>query len=459
MQQQFLTRLRDIPLRWRLTAWYVFLLSLILAGFSAFIYFNMSLSLQRELDAVLMSQGEQVSSSLDAENGQLRLDPTLPLLPGTYIGLYDAGGKILSTNMPANPLTRLQVKSFPVNQPRTVEAQGNEWRVLLVPVKEQGQQLAWLAVARSEEEAEAPLNKLLLFILIAIPLTLVVAAGGGIFLARRALKPIDRIAAKARQISATDLSRRLDLPHGNDEVGHLVATLDEMLDRLDRAFQRQRQFTADASHELRTPLAVIRSQAEAVLNRQHSPEEYRQALAIIRDQAAWMGNLVAKLLLLARSDDRMEQLEMEPLDLGELVEGVTAEWQGIAAAKGLRLKKIIKENVVVRGDQTRLTQLLANLVDNAIKYTPAGEVVVSLERRGRQALLKVQDTGAGIPPEHLPHIFERFYRVDKARSRSEGGFGLGLSICEWIARAHGGKIEVESTVGQGTTFKVRLPAV
>ncbi len=355
----------------------------------------------------------------------LRLDPNLPLLPGTYYGLYNAGGKVLSTNMPGDLAAGFRVKGFAAARPATVAIKGTEWRVLLVPVREEGQQLYWVLVARLLEEAEEPLNRLLLFILIAIPMTLLVAAGGGIFLTRRALRPIDRIAAKARQISATDLSRRLDLPHGNDEVGHLVATLDEMLDRLDRAFQRQRQFTADASHEFRTPLAVIRSQAEAALQRQHSPEEYRRALEIIRDQAEWMGNLVAKLLLLARSDDRREQMEMEPLDLGELVEGVAAEFQGMAAEKGLRLKKIIKEKVVVRGDQTRLTQLLANLVDNAIKYTPEGEVVVSLERRGRQALLQVQDTGVGIPAEHLAHIFERFYRVDKARSRAEGGVRPG----------------------------------
>lgn len=458
MRQKFSTWLRGIPLRWRLTAWYVFLLALILAGFSAFIYFNMSLSLKQGLDSLLFSQGEQVLSSLDNENGRLRLDPELPLLPGTYFGIYDAGGKVLDTNMPGDLAAGFQVKGFTAMQPTTVEIKGVEWRVLLAPVKEKGQQPYWILVVRPVEEAEGPLDRLLLFILIAIPMTLVMAAGGGIFLARRALQPIDEIAAKARQISATDLSRRLDLPHGNDEVGHLVATLDEMLDRLDRAFQRQRQFTADASHELRTPLAVIRSEAEAALKRPHSPEEYRQALKVIRDQAIWMGNLVAKLLILARSNDQQEQLEREILNLADLVEGVTAEFQGMAEAKGLELVKVIKENVNIYGDQTRLTQLLANLLDNAIKYTPAGKVVVSLERLGKWALLVIKDTGVGIPPEHLPHIFERFYRVDKARSRAEGGFGLGLSICEWIVRAHNGKIEVESSVGQGTTFKVWLPA-
>ena len=459
MRQRFAKRLRSIPLRWRLTAWYIFLLALILAGFSAFIFFNLSRNLHHELDAVLFSQGEQVLSSLDAENGKLRLDLTLPLLPGTYISLYDANGKLLDTNMPATLVANLPVKGLVASQPETVRAQGGEWRVLLVPVKEQGHHPAWLQVVRSREEIEDPLDRLLLLILIAIPLTLTVAAGGGIFLARRALTPIDQIAARARRISATDLSQRLELPHSNDEVGHLAATLDEMLDRLDRTFQRQKQFTADASHELRTPLAVIRSQAEGVLNRKHSRDEYRQALEIIRDQTEWMGNLVAKLLILARSDDGREQLELESLNLAELGEGVAAEFQGLAASKGLQLITTIKDPLMILGDQTRLTQLLANLVANAIKYTPAGQIIISLERTGKWILLRVKDTGVGIPAEHLPHIFERFYRVDKARSRLEGGFGLGLSICDWIVRAHGGKIEVESTVGQGTTFKVWLPAL
>lgn len=459
LEQGFRKWRRGISLRWRLTAWYVFLLTLILTGFCAFIYLNLSRGLRYELDAVLVSQAEQALSSLDAENGELRLEPTLPFLSGTYISFYDAGGKLLYTNMPATLAARLPVGGLPDGQPVTLRAQGSKWRVLQMPVKEQGQPLALLQVARSQEEIEGPLERLLLLIFCAIPLTLGIAVGGGIFLARRALTPIDQIAAEARQISATDLSRRLGLPHGDDEVGHLVTTLDDMLDRLDRVFQRQRQFTSDASHELRTPLAVIRSQAESVLQRKHSPDEYRQTLETIRDQAERMGNLIAKLLILARSDDGREQLELESLNLSDLVEGVAAEFQGPAAAKGLRLTTEIAQQQAVRGDQTRLTQLLANLVDNAIKYTPAGEVIISLERAGKWALLKVRDTGVGIPAEHLPHIFERFYRIDEARSSSEGGVGLGLSICEWIVRAHGGRIRVESAAGRGSTFKVWLPAL
>lgn len=318
--------------------------------------------------------------------------------------------------------------------------------------------IGWLQVTRSQDDARAPLATLLLQILTAIPLTLAIAAGGGLFLARRALTPIEQIVCRARQISTTDLSQRLGPPNYNDEVGHLVTTLDEMLERLSQAFKRQQQFTGDASHELRTPLAVIRSQAETALSCARAPDEYRRALVSIRDQAEWMSDLVSKLLFMARSDDGREQLTLETLNLADLVEGVASEFRKPAEDKGLRLTTSIEDTVAVKGDQTRLTQLLTNLVDNAIKYTPAGRVSIGLERRGRWAVVKIEDTGIGIPPEHLPHVFERFYRVDKARSRSEGSFGLGLSISDWIARSHGGRIDVQSLVGTGTTFSVYLPA-
>ncbi|HHW41345.1 MAG TPA: HAMP domain-containing histidine kinase [Syntrophomonadaceae bacterium] len=455
MWHKLTTCSKNISLRWQLTVWYVVLMAFTLAVFSTFIYCNFSLSLRHELDTLLFFQGEQILSSVEAENGNLRVEPDLPILPGTYFSLFDATGKIVDTNMPAALAADLPVKNFVVNQPETVKAQNNEWRVLLVAKR--GESHARLEIVRSREEIERPLKRLLVLLLITLPLSLVVAAGGGIFLARRALNPIDQIVAKARHISATDLSQRLGLPHSNDEIGRLVTTLDDMLDRLNRAFQRQQQFTADASHELRTPLTVIRSQAETALNKEHTPEEYRQTLRIICKQTEWMGDLVAKLLILARGDSGREQLVLEPVNLADLVEGVTEEFQATAAAKGITLTAHVKDAVSIWGDQTWLTQLLANLVENAIKFTRKGRIDVGLKIKNKWALLWVSDTGVGIPPEHLNHIFERFYRVDKSRSRAEGGFGLGLSICEWVVRSHGGKIKVESQVGRGTTFKVWLP--
>jgi len=306
-------------------------------------------------------------------------------------------------------------------------------------------------VACPQGEIKARLRGFLFLLGLAVPGTLFVAAGGGLFLARRALEPIDRISARARFLSATDLSQRLGLLHGKDEVGRLVATLDGMLERLEEAFERQRQFTADASHELRTPLALIRSRAEEALARNPSPEEYREVLQSIVLYSERMGEILGKLLFLARLDSR-GKVEGEVLSLRELLEGVAEEYQEKAQARGLVLLTDFRDEALVWGDQTCLAQLFVNLLDNAVKYTEQGYIKVGLEREGNWAVVRVEDTGPGIPPQHLPHIFERFYRVDKARDRERGGAGLGLAIAATIARAHGGTIQALSSLGQGSTF-------
>jgi heavy metal sensor kinase len=248
------------------------------------------------------------------------------------------------------------------------------------------------------------------------------------------------------------------VPVTPDEVGRLAATFNRMLDRLERSFARQRQFTADASHELRTPLAMLTSEAELALSRERTADEYRQALSSVRSDADRMTRLVNELLLLARAEAGQEQLELEPLALDELAADVVEAMQPLAETRGVRLERGCLEAVRVRGDQSRLTQLLVNLVDNGLKYTPAGgRVTVSVGPEDGQAVLRVADNGPGIAAEHLPHLFERFYRVDKARSRAAGGTGLGLAISRWIVEAHGGQVSVASQTGAGTTFTVQLP--
>jgi heavy metal sensor kinase len=272
------------------------------------------------------------------------------------------------------------------------------------------------------------------------------------------LGPIDRITRAASAIGAEDLSRRLNFEGSRDEVGRLAATFDSMLDRLDRAFRRQRQFTADASHELRTPLTILSSQIDVALEQARAPEEYARILHSLREDTARMSQLLGELLTLARADAGQQLLTREPLDLGELVRNVVAAMQPLATQRGVLLTEDVHEQAVVDGDQTRLSQLLLNLVDNGLWYTPSGgSVSVCLEHAGSEAVLRVVDTGAGIGSDHLPHIFERFYRADPARNRADGGTGLGLAISKWIAEAHGGHISVESVVGSGTTFAVHLP--
>jgi heavy metal sensor kinase len=314
-----------------------------------------------------------------------------------------------------------------------------------------------LVIARSTKQIDQALAGLLRTLIIAVPLALALAAGGGIFLARRALKPVDKIAQTAQEIEESDLSRRINV-NTKDELGRLAATLNEMIGRLEKAFQRQKQFTSDASHELRTPLAVIEAESTLALQKERPSSDYRQSLEIISQESRQMSSLIDQLLTLARADAGKEQWNFTEVNLGKLITNLGTDVEVLCQEKGLSFQSGQTQDLVVKGDEARLRELFMNLLDNAIKYTPApGTVSVSLRREGQMAVVAITDTGVGIPAEDIPFIFERFYRVDKSRSRAEGGTGLGLAICRHIAEAHGGKIEVESQVGAGSTLSVWLP--
>ena len=294
--------------------------------------------------------------------------------------------------------------------------------------------------------------------LITAIVTLVLAGLLGFFLVSRLLRPVQAITRTARQIGEKDLDRRLEVK-GNDELAGLSATLNQMFARLEAAFVREREFTADASHELRTPLAIAQGEATLALREPRSPEEYQKALEAVSRQISRMSSLINRLLFLARSDDRLE-LTMADVDLASLLTEVAADAQVLCEQKGLTLRTHVAGNVRVRSDVTRLRELFLNLLDNAVHYTPRGGTVsISLKTAGDEAVVAVADTGIGIAEEHLSHIFDRFYRVDKSRARSDGGAGLGLAISRRIAEVHGGRIEVQSKVGQGSTFTVALPLI
>jgi heavy metal sensor kinase len=301
------------------------------------------------------------------------------------------------------------------------------------------------------------LDSLLLIFAVALPAALVLAGIGGWWISSRALAPIDRVTRTAREISSgSDLSRRLDLDQPDDEVGRLARTFDEMLARLDAAFQRQRQFTADASHELRTPLTAVRGQIEVALERPRDAAEYQRVLAAVNEQVARMTRLVGGLLMLARTDSGALPLQRERVDLGDLVQSVASQVRPLAERKGLRLDVDGDGALFVEGDEDLLLQLMLNLTDNAIKYTAEGSVTLGWRGDARAAAMFVRDTGAGISEEHRRRIFERFYRADASRSAEEGGAGLGLAISRWIAESHGGALSLESDAG-GSTFRVTLP--
>jgi heavy metal sensor kinase len=299
--------------------------------------------------------------------------------------------------------------------------------------------------------------------LLASPLLLVIASAGGYWMSRRALAPVEQIARAAGEIEAKHLSQRLPLRGTGDELDHLSAMLNGMLVRLEGAFRHVTQFTADASHELRTPVSAIRTTAEVIRRRPRSQAEYEQALDRILAESERATALIEDLMVLARADANAEGLISETLDLAEIAGGAWADTRLLAESKDLRIPPAQLEPCTLSGDSEALRRMVLILLDNAIKYSkPAGEVRLLLTRthraNGDEARLEVRDNGVGIPPEDLPHVFERFYRASKDRSRRDGGAGLGLAIARSIAERHGGKIEVESQPAVGTVVRVFLPA-
>jgi heavy metal sensor kinase len=303
------------------------------------------------------------------------------------------------------------------------------------------------------------LHQLVAALLVVGSLVLACCAAGSYWLAARSFAPMQRLAETARKIKAGDLHQRVPVPPARDEVQYLAVTLNAMLDSLDHAFARQRRFVADASHELRTPVAVIRNKAGIALLETPQLDETVTALSEIRTETERLTLLLTDLLTLARGDEGQARFEREVVQLDRLVETVAATTEVLADERRIALTVQTPHPVTVVGDEARLIQVAMNLLDNAIRYThPGGQVWVLVEQTDEEARLMVRDTGIGMAPEHLPHIFERFYRADPTRRRTGGSSsGLGLSIVEWIVRAHGGSIDVESQVGRGSCFTVTLP--
>ena len=328
-------------------------------------------------------------------------------------------------------------------------------RVLSAPVA-----MGAMQIATPVDEFYEMLEDFTWTVLIASPLLLLVAAAAGYWMSGRALRPLDRIARTAERIEAQNLSDRLPLSGAGDELDRLSATLNSMLGRLEASFRRMTQFTADASHELRTPVAVIRTTDEVARSKPRTEEEYAKTLDRILVESERTTRLIEDLMLLARVDAGADGIVFEPMDLADLVRESCAEAKVLAEAASVGLIADEFSECRIQGDDHALRRLMLILLDNAVKYTPpGGSVTVSVSVEAQAAVVEVRDTGIGIAAEDLPHVFERFYRAAKDRSRTTGGAGLGLSIAHWIAVRHGGEIRAESTLGAGSVFRVRLPAL
>ncbi|MBI4287843.1 MAG: HAMP domain-containing protein [Chloroflexi bacterium] len=444
--------------KFRLTVWYLAVIVALLLVFGGVSYFLLSQNLHRSLEGALRNRVTSLQTGLEVGGGRV----TFVEQPNELVLVYSATGALLQRSGPAMELTGIEglVEQALAgrNSFSTLAARGGEEvRFHSATVNFGfGNRIAIL-VGRPTTEIK---NVLRTFRYVEgfSGLTVLLLVGvGGLFLAGRTLRPVDRITRTAQEIGESDLSRRINVA-GEDELGRLASTLNRMIERLEAAFNRQRQFTADASHELRTPLAVMQAESTLALSKERTESEYRKSLELVSLESGYMSSLIDKLLFLARADAGKEPLELEKVNMTGLLEELSADVEALAREKGPQFKLGPLEDATVRGDRVKLRQLLLNLLENAVRYTPGGgSISATVATEGDMAVVTVSDTGIGISAEHLPHIFERFYRVDKARSRADGGAGLGLAIARYIAEVHGGRIEVESEPGKGSAFRVMLP--
>jgi len=319
------------------------------------------------------------------------------------------------------------------------------------------QQIGWVTIARPIEEVDESLNKLALVFSIAILGTVLLIGLGSYFITRRVLSPITLITRKANQISHTNLNERIEGVQSNDELGALANTLNGLLDRLQKAFRSQQQFLADAAHELKTPLAVLRAHWEEELNNTQLQANLREKLARDVELLSRLNHLINSLLLLSKTENVSADFSFEPIVLEEVLREVVSDASVLAVAKNQTIEMVHLDSGIILGDRDRLYQMFFNIVENAIKYTPEdGQIKIETTQRNGRVEISVADNGPGIPAEDLPHLFDRFYRVKKDRSRETGGSGLGLAISRLIAKIHGGKITVKSEVGKGSRFEIIL---
>lgn len=339
----------------------------------------------------------------------------------------------------------------------TIVADDEEWRALTASVTVSGQAVV-LRAARSEERLGGQLWEILLVLVLGLPLVVVLAGVGGYVLARRALAPIDYLATEARRITADRLHERLTAANPNDEIGRLTAVINDAVGRLESSFDQLRRFTSDASHELRTPLAVVRGIGEATVATRRSPAEYEEAIGSILEEVDRMTNLTETLLRLSRADAGTIRLSRERVDLGDLAREVASSLSILADERHLELKLDVGHGAAVSVDRLVLREAITNILDNAIKFSPSGTTItIRVERSSHHALLAIGDKGPGIPAEERERIFDRFFRLDEARSRERGGAGLGLAIAKWAVEMHNGQITVEGRTGGGSEFRVVLP--
>ena len=486
-------------IRQTLTLWYVGILALTLGLFSVLLYTTVSKSLSRHVQHTLELQAANVADIIQAfwraersaplagpgnwvgspsdtlqaviETSQFPslvsrwADKTGGLQTGRLIRIIDRFGRLIvesaavtQLDLPLEPATLEKARGGIHVAETVISAEQRRVQVLTFPVQQDNRVLYLIQVAAPLEHVDASLARLKRWLLWLTPITLLATSAIGWFLANKAMEPVGRMTRQVQRISAAHLEERLDVPSTGDELERLGITFNDLLTRLEYAFRRMRQFSAAASHELRTPLTVMKGELEVVLRKPRPVEEYQRVLRMQLETIDEMTHLVEELLMLSRSDAATGGIERQPVELADLARQAGDFWRRLAESKDVMVEVEAGQTVWVRGERRLLERLLANLMENAIRHTPArGRVRISTEQHNGDGRLVVSDTGPGIPPEELPQLFDRFFK----RPKHDGGStGLGLGLCRWIVEAHGGRIELTSAPeGHGAVFTVHLPIV
>jgi two-component system OmpR family sensor kinase len=471
--------------RVRLTLWYTGLLALFLVLLSLVTYFIFWRSTLQRTDSDLAELSEAFLTTVHAEM-QDNFGPDAPRLATQeaivehrfrdhVFAVFDSTGALLTSSqdlpneavhaglLSSAPFQRLLADSGGADHLfRNMGGGHSGYRAFIrkFPLKGETYTLVILQSLHAQREMLEEVRATFAWV---IPVAIVLASAGGYFLARKSLAPVVAMSSQAGRISAENLHERLPVQNARDELGHLAASFNELLERVDQSFERQRRFMSDASHELRTPAAILRGESEVALSRtERSAEEYRESLAVLHAEAQRLTQIVEDLFTLTRADAGQYPLSIQAFYLDELVAECTHAARSLALAKQITLTCEMPEELPIRADETLLRRMILNLLDNAIKYTPAkGRVTLTCERAGSEYALSVTDSGPGIPLELQQRVFERFFRADNARTRSEnddGGAGLGLSIARWIAEVHHGRLIVGRSDSSGSTFTALLPA-
>jgi len=454
---------RQVSIRWRIALWNTAAFAVVLVGFGSLVYGLLRQTHYDQVDRVLRSRYQQITADerLAAEP-QERLKFWVRKF-GKHVeisGLVrDANGRVVARAEQLAEHGQLPVPEDQTSQPHfdslTLPQLGHMRRLSVPVVTDDGSYT--LMLLAELEHVDEELGLVVRALLMTIPFTLILAAGLAYFLACKALAPVEQLRRLTDEITAERLDRRLPIANPADELGHLARTINSMIARLERSFDEVRRFTADASHELRTPIAVIRSEAEMGADDSEDLDEARSRFRSILEESARLTSTTSQLLTLSRTDAGVAEAAQQLVHLQPLLAAIVESMQPLASAKEQQLRIRLNCEPLVAADPERLRQVFHNLIDNAIKYTPAGgEIAVALDCRGTEAIIQVEDNGIGIAPEHVPHIFERFYRVNKGNSSIDDGSGLGLSIVQGIVTSLNGRVEVESIFGTGTSFRVYL---